>query len=145
MIKNETFREWIPMYWHRTHKTSVRVKKTIRELMPCTVGAWWCGWGDHGWLGVGLIKCCDCQRSLLARSISDPSVLATRGAYVFIFSLCCLLSVCNVFTTPRAGHQSRPLPLFNKGLYTKKNIWYSLTFIYLFMFRCIYLYICMYM
>ena len=62
-------------------------------------------------LGVGLIKCCDFQRSLLARSISDPSVLATRGAYVFIFSLCCVLSVCNVFTTPRAGHQSRPLPL----------------------------------
>ena len=62
-------------------------------------------------LGVGLIKCCDFQRSLLARSISDPSVLATRGAYVFIFSLCCLLSVCNVFTTPRAGPQSRPLPL----------------------------------
>ena len=107
----KTFREWIPMYWHRTHKTSLRVKNTIRELMPCTVGAWWCGWGDHGWLGVGLIKCCDCQRSLLARSISDPSVLATRGAYVFIFSFCCVLSVCNVFTTPRAGHQSRPLPL----------------------------------
>merc|ERR1712115_135237 len=62
-------------------------------------------------LGVGLIKCCDFQRSLLARSISDPSALATRGAYVFIFSLCCLLSVCNVFTTPRAGPQSRPLPL----------------------------------
>ena len=62
-------------------------------------------------LGVGLIKCCDFQRSLLARSISDPSVLATRGAYVFIFSVCCLLSVCNVFTTPRAGHQSQPLPL----------------------------------
>ena len=99
------------MYWHRTHKTSLRVKNTIRELMPCTVGAWWCGWGDHGWLGVGLIKCCDCQRSLLARSISDPSVLATRGTYVVILSLCCVLSVCNVFTTPRAGHQSRPLPL----------------------------------
>merc|ERR1711867_165192 len=62
-------------------------------------------------LVVGLIKCCDFQTSLLARSISDPSVLATRGAYVFIFSVCCLLSVCNVFTTPRAGHQSRPLPL----------------------------------
>ena len=62
-------------------------------------------------LGVGLIKCCDFQRSLLARSISDPSVLATRGAYVFIFSLCCLLSLCNVFTTPRVGPQSRPLPL----------------------------------
>ena len=62
-------------------------------------------------LGVGLIKCCDFQRSLLARSISNPSVLATRGAYVFIFSVCCLLSVCNVFTTPRAGHQSQPLPL----------------------------------
>ena len=61
-------------------------------------------------LGVGLIKCCDFQRSLLARSISDPSVLATRGAYVFIFSLCCLLSVCNVFTTPRAGPQSKSLP-----------------------------------
>ena len=61
--------------------------------------------------GTVLIKCCDFQRSLLARSISDPSVLATRGAYVFIFSLCCLLSVCNVFTTPRADHQSRPLPL----------------------------------
>ena len=61
--------------------------------------------------GTVLIKCCDFQRSLLARSISDPSVLATRGAYVFIFSLCCLLSVCNVFITPRAGHQSRPLPL----------------------------------
>ena len=61
--------------------------------------------------GTMLIKCSDFQRSLLARSISDPSVLATRGAYVFIFSLCCLLSVCNVFTTPRAGPQSRPLPL----------------------------------
>ena len=62
-------------------------------------------------LGVELIKCCDFQRSLLAPSISDPSVLAKRGAYVFIFSVCCLWSVCNVFTTPRAGHQSRPLPL----------------------------------
>ena len=44
-------------------------------------------------LGVGLIKCCDFQRSLLARLISDPCVLATRGAYVFIFSfyvVCCL-------------------------------------------------------
>merc|ERR1712041_15398 len=61
--------------------------------------------------GVGLIKCSDFQRLLLACSISDPSVLTTRGAYVFIFSLCCLLFVCNVFTTPRAGHQSRPLPL----------------------------------
>ena len=62
-------------------------------------------------LGVGLIKCSDIQRLLLARSISDLSVLTTRGVYVFIFSLCCLLFVCNVFTTPRAGHQSRPLPL----------------------------------
>ena len=35
--------------------------------------------------------------------ISDPSVLATRVAYVVIFYLCCLFSVCNVFTTPRAG------------------------------------------
>ena len=46
-------------------------------------------------------------RTLGARSggskISDPSVLATRVAYVFIFYLCCLFSVCNVFTTPRAG------------------------------------------
>ena len=25
------------LYWHRTHKTSVRVKKTIRQSMPCTV------------------------------------------------------------------------------------------------------------
>ena len=54
-------------------------------------------------LGVGLIKCCDIQRSLLARSISDPSVLATRGAYVFILSLCCVLSVCNVFITVVSG------------------------------------------
>merc|ERR1712115_26427 len=66
--------------------------------------------GGGSRLGVGLIKCSDFQRLLLARSISDPSVLTTRGAYVFIFSLCCLLSVCNVFTTPRAGPQSRPLP-----------------------------------
>ena len=51
--------------------------------------------------GTVLIKCCNFQRSLLARSISDPSVLATIGAYVFIFSFCCVLSVCNVFTTPR--------------------------------------------
>ena len=93
-----------------THKTSLGVNKTMRELMPCTVGAWRCGWGGSR-LGVGLIKCSDFQRLLLARSISDPSVLTTRGAYVFIFSLCCLLSVCNVFTTPRAGPQSRPLPL----------------------------------
>ena len=46
-------------------------------------------------------------RTLGARSggskISDPSVLATRVAYVFILYLCCLFSVCNVFTTPRAG------------------------------------------
>ena len=70
--------------------------------------------------GAVLIKCSDFQRSLLARSISDPSVLATRGAYVFIFSLCCLLSVCNVFTTPRAGHQSRPLPLVFLLLELKK-------------------------
>ena len=35
------------MYWHRTHKTSLRVKKTIRESMPCTMGAWYCGWVDH--------------------------------------------------------------------------------------------------
>jgi len=35
------------MYWHRTHKTSLRVKKTIPESMPCTMGAWYCGWGDH--------------------------------------------------------------------------------------------------
>ena len=56
----KTFREWIPMYWHRTHKTSLRVKKTIRELMPCTVGAWWCVWGDHvwgwGWLNVAIFR-----------------------------------------------------------------------------------------
>ena len=77
--------------------------------MACTTSVWWCGWGIIA--GVVLIKCSVFGRSLLARSISDPSVLATRGAYVFIFSLCCLLSVCNVFTTPRAGPQSRPLPL----------------------------------
>merc|ERR1711867_238935 len=93
-----------------THKTSLGVNKTMRELMPCTVGAWRCGWGGSQ-LGVGLIKCSDFQRLLLARSISDPSVLATRVAYVVIFYLCCLFSICNVFTTPRAGHQSRPLPL----------------------------------
>ena len=34
-----------------------------------------------------------------------------RGLCFHILFLCCLLSVCNVFTTPRAGHQSRPLPL----------------------------------
>merc|ERR1712115_356019 len=61
--------------------------------------------------GAMLINCYDFQRSLLVRSISNLSVLATRGAYVFIFSLRCMLSVCNVFTNPRAGHQSRPLPL----------------------------------
>ena len=43
-------------------------------------------------LDVGLIKYCEFHRSLLARAIIDPSVLATRGTYVFIF----LLSVCNV-------------------------------------------------
>ena len=42
---NKTLGEWIPMYWHRTHKTSLGVKKTIRELMPCTVGTWRCGLG----------------------------------------------------------------------------------------------------
>ena len=119
------------MYWHRTHKTSLRVKKTIQESMPCTVGGWWCWWGDHGWLGVGLIKFCDCQRTLLARSISDPSVLATRGAYVFIFFFCCVLSVCNVFTTPRAGHQSPGTQLvrffsktFSSGIYLMGTIHY---------------------
>ena len=56
----KTFREWIPMYWHRTHKTSLRVKITIGELMPCTVGAWLCVWGDHvwgwGWLNVAIFR-----------------------------------------------------------------------------------------
>ena len=46
-------------------------------------------------------------RTLGARSggskISEPFVLATRVTYVFIFYLCYLFSVCNVFTTPRAG------------------------------------------
>ena len=42
---------------------------------------------------------------------SNPSVLTTIKSYVFIFSLCCMLFVCNIFTTPRAGNQSRPLPL----------------------------------
>ena len=107
-----------------THKTSLGVNKTMRELMPCTVGAWRCGWGGSR-LGVGLIKCSDFQRLLLARSISNPSVLTTRGAYVFIFSLCCLLSVCNVFTTPRAGPQSRPLPLVYSyyRIYTPVNLY----------------------
>ena len=35
------------MYWHRTHQTSLRIKNTIRESMPCTMCAWYCGWGDH--------------------------------------------------------------------------------------------------
>ena len=61
--------------------------------------------------GDVLIKFSYFQRSLLDCSISDPYVLATRGAYIFIFSLCGLFSVCNVFDTPRAGPQSRPLPL----------------------------------
>ena len=122
------------MYWHRTHKTSLGVKKTIRELMPCTVGAWRCGLGGSR-KGVGLIKYSDFQRSLLARSTSDPSVLTTRGAYVLIFSLCCLLSVCNIFTTPRAGPQSWPLPLvyisliFHVGMETSSWFMYCLIFI----------------
>ena len=41
------FPEWFPMYWHRIHKTSLRVKNTIPESMPCTMCAWYCGWGDH--------------------------------------------------------------------------------------------------
>ena len=35
------------MYWHRIHKTSLRVKNTIPESMPCTMCALYCGWGDH--------------------------------------------------------------------------------------------------
>ena len=35
------------MYWHRTHQTSLRIKNTSRESMPCTMCAWYCGWGDH--------------------------------------------------------------------------------------------------
>ena len=35
------------MYWHRIHKTSLRVKNTIPESIPCTMCAWYCGWGDH--------------------------------------------------------------------------------------------------
>merc|ERR1711895_128353 len=53
-------------------------------------------------LDVGLIKYCDFHRSLLARSISDPSVLATRGAYVFIFSVVCCLYVTFLLPPERA-------------------------------------------
>ena len=64
-------------------------------------------------LGVGLIKCCNFQRSLLARSISDPSVLATRGAYVFIFSfyvVCCLY--VTFLLPPERATKAGPCHLF---------------------------------
>jgi len=44
-------------------------------------------------LGVGLIKFCDIQRSLLARSISDPSVLATGNKRVLCFHIIFMLCV----------------------------------------------------
>ena len=53
-------------------------------------------------LDVGLIKYCDFHRSLLARSIIDPSVLATRGTYVFIFSVVCCLYVTFLLPLERA-------------------------------------------
>ena len=52
-----------------------------------------------------------------------------RGLCFHILFLCCLLSVCNVFTTPRAGHQSWPLPLV-----LSLNLKIMLTFRY---FQCI--------
>ena len=51
-----------------------------------------------------------------------------RGLCFHILFLCCLLSVCNVFTTPRAGHQSRPLPL------VFICIWFSISLFPLFIF-----------
>jgi len=68
-------------------------------------------------LGVGLIKCCDFHRSLLARSISDPSVLPTRGAYVFIFSVVCCLYVTFLLPLERATKVLAPsLFILNFGI-----------------------------
>ena len=52
MNKKYTFPEWIPMYWHRTHQTSLTIKNTSRESMPCTMCAWYCGWGDHNYIFI---------------------------------------------------------------------------------------------
>ena len=69
---------------------------------------------------MGLIKCSDFQRLLLARSISDPSVLTTRGAYVFIFSLCCMLFVIT-FLQHKKRKQSFHLPIFVINVKTGSN------------------------
>ena len=67
-------------------------------------------------LDVGLIKYCDFHRSLLARSIIDPSVLATRGTYVFIFSVVCCLYVTFLLPLERATKVLAP-SLFELILY----------------------------
>ena len=70
------------------------------------------GVGGGSQLGVGLIKCLDFQRSLLASSISDPSVLATRGA--FFFDILFMLIVVDVMflLPPERAAKASPCYLF---------------------------------
>ena len=110
---NKMLREWIPTYWPGDGQWTVGVR-----------GGWWLGVGPGGAVytvyapillapGAVLIKCSNFQRSLLARSISDLSVLATRGAYVFIFSIyvvCCLY--VKFLLPPERATKAGPCHLF---------------------------------
>ena len=92
------------MYWHRTHKTSLRVKKTIRESMPCTMGAWYCGWGDHNlpedtscdifilYKILHYIEYLTISYSLHIRPLHLPQSMGIRVTSGFEFSVC--LFVC---------------------------------------------------
>jgi len=138
----KTFRQWIPMYWHRTHKTSLRVKKTIRELMPCTVGAWWCVWGDHvwgwGWLNVAIF-----------RDHYWPAQSATRLYWqqegpMFSYSLyvvCCLY--VTFLLPPERATKAGPCHFLTKVYIQKKTFdiaWHL--YIYLCLGVYIYIFVC---
>ena len=77
--------------------------------MVCTMSASRCWWGIRA--GDGVNEMIGSKEIIIGPLNQQLICTGKKKAYVFILSLCCLLSVCNVFTTPRAGPQSRPLPL----------------------------------
>ena len=75
--------------------------------MVCTMSASRCWWGIRA--GDGVNEMLGFQEIIIGPLNQQPICTGNKKAYVFILSLCCLLSVCNVFTTPRVGTQSKPL------------------------------------
>merc|ERR1711867_339473 len=82
---------------HRTHKTSLRVKKTIPESMPCIVAH-----STRHYIGTAVGP----LHPALHRNggwAAPPGVTSERrleGLRIH-FVICCLLSVRNIFTTRR--------------------------------------------